>query len=258
MFNASRYRVNANARERLDICRLPAVASEYWTRELGLRGWTPTLREFLTGICLHEVNNSQGTCYLSLLRGQENTLGRKIYSFLLPPEFAKYVKLTIPATHVGRLRDSTMVRYNGGIHTLGRSQEDIEGQTSTKSTYPSDFVAWTTCGKIDFPPPKNRNVNMMPFIFGDMSSLPIDLRCFAKCIKACPVSPSDIGKVFYLTVQETYVDPESTQRREGLHIEAPGTLLEEGSPAFSPGPEHHWGIGIFYGPDEYEGEDCFL
>merc|ERR1712154_511900 len=95
-------------------------------------------------------------------------------------------------------------------------------------------------------PPNNRNVNMMPFIYGDESSLPPDLRCYQACIDQCPVHnrAEEVGKVYYLTVHETYVDPGMAQRREGLHVEAPGTILEQNAPAFEPGrAPHRWGWG---------------
>ena len=53
--------------------------------------------------------------------------------------------------------------------------------------------------------------------------MPEDLRPYYKmCIEKCPVNKSEIGKVCYLTVHESYQDEENAQRREGLHIEAPG------------------------------------
>lgn len=225
-----------------EINRLPCLASEYWSKQPKAYGWPP-LRLLLNGV--HDCNST-----LSLLSGHEGTLVRRIYAYL--PSNAEYVTLTIPAINIGKHHDR-MVRIYG---TEGRA--DYDDRTNIplippKSTSPSDFVAWTTCGKIQFPTPNNRNVNMMPFIFGDISTLPPELRCYEECIGACPVSSSDYGKVFYLTVHESFVDPASAQRREGLHIEAPGTILEEGAPAFSPGTEHHWGIGMFYEADRYEG-----
>ena len=76
----------------------------------------------------------------------------------------------------------------------------------------------------------------------------------------------DIGKVGYLTVHESYVDVGHGQRREGLHIESPGVFTDgdddddddddpqnTNTAAFTPGVEHPWGMGVFYGPDRYEG-----
>ena len=48
------------------------------------------------------------------------------------------------------------------------------------------------------------------------------------------------------------------KRREGLHIESPGTIPnDENAPSFAPGveeePDHPWGEGVFLGPDRYDG-----
>jgi hypothetical protein len=237
----ARARIHAvSTRPQADIVRLPKLASEYWSEEIEDFGWTPTLRTILIG-----VHDSQST--LAPLQGHEPTLVRHIFSNLAS-KYAKHLTLTIPASLVGHT-SVAMVRFQS------RQYKDFEYVTDIlpTSTSPRDFVAFATCGHIKFPAPANRNVNMMPFIYGDPSSLPPELQCYQQCIEACPVSPTEIGRVFYLTVHESYVDPDSAQRREGLHIEAPGTIIEEGAAAFTPGIEHHWGCGVFFGADQYEG-----
>jgi len=233
-----------------EIKRLPCLASDYWPDDLKFFGWTPPLRELLNGV--RDCNSS-----LSLLEGFEDTLVRYIFEYLAS-EFLEHVTLTIPATHVGNFYNDQMARFEGiPRRTISSYHNDEIDCTSppipTKSSSPSDFVAWTTCGQIRFPPPNNRNVNMMPFVYGDNSSLPEELRCYQECIDACPILSSDIGKIFYLTVHESYVNLETAQRREGLHIETPGSILDENAPAFSPGKEHEWGRGMFFEPDHYEG-----
>eukprot|EP00957_Ditylum_brightwellii_P075342 5724983-Ditylum_brightwellii.AAC.1 len=91
---------------------------------------------------------------------------------------------------------------------------------------------------------------MLPFIFGDKSSLPSSVQCYYDCIEKCPYPKDYIGKVGYLTVHESYVEAGASQRREGLHVEAPGSFP---GAAFTPGIEHSWGMGLFFGPDTYEG-----
>ena len=215
--------------------------------------WTPTLRELLVGT-YDPGHNS----VLSLLRGYEDSLIRHIYSYQ-SPDYARHLKLTIPAGAIGKFRRGDIVRFNTmkrTLKTISVPRKKRTGKTTSvppKCNSPCDYVAWTKCGKIEFPTPDNRNVNMMPFIYGDISSLPSNLRCYEACINACPIPQTDIGKFFYLTVHESYVEPESTQRRAGLHIEAPGTFREDSSNSFSPGREHHWGMGMFYEPDKYEG-----
>ena len=62
------------------------------------------------------------------------------------------------------------------------------------------------------------------------------------------------GKVAYLTVHESHVDAGTTQRREGLHIESPGFFNDHpNASSFTPGEEHPWGQGAFFGPDRMEG-----
>ena len=36
--------------------------------------------------------------------------------------------------------------------------------------------------------------------------------------------PSDFGKVYYLTIQETMVKAGTSQRRPGLHVDSPGRV----------------------------------
>lgn len=61
------------------------------------------------------------------------------------------------------------------------------------------------------------------------------------------------GEVGYLTVHESYIDVGRAQRREGLHIEAPGVFSDIAK--FSPGyeEEYSWGMGFYQKPTEYEG-----
>ena len=65
-----------------------------------------------------------------------------------------------------------------------------------KSEAPHEYVSFASCGKIAFPVPQDRNVNMMPFILGDKESLPNNLLCYHDVIEACPylvtVARSDI------------------------------------------------------------------
>ena len=40
--------------------------------------------------------------------------------------------------------------------------------------------------------------------------------------------PSDVGKVYYLTIQESWVDKGNSQRRPGLHVDSPGKVKFKG------------------------------
>lgn len=79
-----------------------------------------------------------------------------------------------------------------------------------------DFIA--KAGVVDFPPPRDRNVNMMPFVLGDRASLPDDLADYWHMIEEadCTFEP---GRIAYLTVQESWVRVGETQRRPGIHTD---------------------------------------
>ena len=194
---------------------------------------------------------------LALLRNHETTLLRRIFSYV-SDEWARYVRLTIPAPLVGNTHYSRL-KFVAGRSPSGWYQRELmdDDDVPTTSTGVDGFVSFSSCGVVEFPEPTGRNVNMMPFVFGDKESLPDFLQCYHNLIEACPYMKDEIGNVGYLTVHESWVDVEQAQRREGLHIESPGVCFSEEPPnattAFTPGMEHSWGVGYFYGPDRYEG-----
>ena len=46
-------------------------------------------------------------------------------------------------------------------------------------------------------------------------------------IVVCSI-PADLGKVYYITVQESWVEPGDSQRRPGLHVDSPGKVKIKG------------------------------
>ncbi|CAK9115853.1 unnamed protein product [Durusdinium trenchii] len=93
--------------------------------------------------------------------------------------------------------------------------------------------AWKRCGfsrlcRVKFPASSGVDVNMMPFIMGDPKSLPSNLQSYWPMIEACRLPKKELGKVGFLTVQESDVSPGASQRRQGLHLETPGVLMSEG------------------------------
>ena len=92
--------------------------------------------------------------------------------------------------------------------------------------------------RLEFPPPKDININMMPFILAKSfkhCKLPNYLKPYWPFIERCAtqelnkaLSPwfdtfsSHFGKVCYLTINESLVDSGETQRRPGLHVDCPG------------------------------------
>ena len=126
-----------------------------------------------------------------------------------------------------------------------------------------------------FPSPSDININMMPFTVGvdfRACQLPPYLEQYWPLIQAClnphlnrikgnhsyqnfcPVEliPSDIGKVYYLTIQESWVEAGDSQRRPDLHVDSPGYVKikgehekknDEGNGKSQRYCGHHWGDG---------------
>jgi hypothetical protein len=221
----------------------------YWNRELALPEdppelsrnillWTEHLEVILAG------TRDDGSP-LELLRGFEGVIVKEKYSMLFH-SWRDSIIHTLPAHQVGRIQlDGGALNpdYRGILtwSTLGQKCKD------------RPQIAFTTCGEVEeFPPPLDRNVNMMPFIMGKKESIPCDLRPYYALIASCPVQESEIGKVCYLTVSEGLIRVSDTQRRGGLHIEAPRTSLRS-DPAFTAAREHEWGIGVAFTQDELHG-----
>ena len=79
-----------------------------------------------------------------------------------------------------------------------------------------------------FPESTGININMMPIRLGDYTTIPDFCREYIPLIEACYMDGSEIGKIGYLTIMETDVEPNNSQRRPGLHTEAQGYILEKG------------------------------
>jgi hypothetical protein len=71
--------------------------------------------------------------------------------------------------------------------------------------------------KIVFPEYRGLFLNMMPFIFGKVDSLPLSLHPYLGIIEKCDLEK---GSTCYLTVHESVVQEGTTQRRPGVHTEA--------------------------------------
>ena len=138
--------------------------------------------------------------------------------------------------------------------------------------------------KYSFPAATDININMMPFIVGEdfeNCKLPNYLKNYWDLIEAClrpqhqrhhwhgwPNSkiPSDIGKVYYLTIQESWVEPGNSQRRPGLHVDSPGSVKIKGEDARPYGLDlegngkskcyrgHGWGFGCAHSVGEQNEE----
>mmetsp|Transcript_18520 Transcript_18520/g.34481 ORF Transcript_18520/g.34481 Transcript_18520/m.34481 type:complete len:402 (+) Transcript_18520:146-1351(+) len=251
--NWTRFRLEgASAHVDDDLKLLPASATEFYSQKDQLIpwGWNETLRTLLEG-----TRSETSETPLTLLRHHEDTLIRSIMSMLSSP-LLNHVRLTIPAGLAGNSYNTYRMRFDHGRdggHQNWGSRELIEGR-ALATEQQDGYVAFARCGKVVFPEPNDRNVNMMPFILGQPESLPQDLRCYYDLIRSCPYVKEEEGKVAYLTVQESDVHAGQSQRRRGLHIESPGFFNDDSNAsAFTPGVEHPWGMGVFFGPDHYEG-----
>lgn len=69
------------------------------------------------------------------------------------------------------------------------------------------------------------DVNMLPFYLGEKldDTLPLHLHCWKPLIKTCTnnLAYKGEGKMAYLTVQRSFVKAGNSQRRSGIHIDAP-------------------------------------
>uniref|UniRef100_A0A7S3P7I3 Uncharacterized protein n=1 Tax=Amphora coffeiformis TaxID=265554 RepID=A0A7S3P7I3_9STRA len=245
------------------VTRLPCTAQELYADQLIPAGWNPIVRTLLLRTRANDSNNNNNKTAWTLLRSFETTLVRHIYSYLSNP-YANHVRLTIPADLIGNAYDTgkmVFVRGRGTNRGHLRTLNQQEGPWTAPSSAPrTGYVSFGKVNQVEFPPPNNRNVNMMPIILGHIDSLPADLQCYYPLLDACPYYQDEVGKVAYLTIIESHVDTGATQRRPGLHIESPGVFAdppphntETTTCSFSPGVEHPWGQGVFFGPDRFEG-----
>ena len=79
-----------------------------------------------------------------------------------------------------------------------------------------------------FPEPSGLYVNMMPFVMGDLSTVPEECRGYHALLEACPVNEEELGKIGYLTIDERPVTLGKSQRRPGVHTESPGVCWMRG------------------------------
>lgn len=95
-------------------------------------------------------------------------------------------------------------------------------------------ITWEDEGTLTFPEPSGINVNMMPFIMAatfEESFLPDYLEPYFDNLivdgilkTRAGIMRAQMGKVCYLSVQESWIEENTSQRRPGLHTESPGKL----------------------------------
>jgi len=103
--------------------------------------------------------------------------------------------------------------------------------------------------RLEFPEPQDININMLPFVMGDVASLPKEYRHYWPLIEACNLPAEELGKVGYLTIQESLVPAGESQRRPGVHIETPGIVMTAGKYHEHP---LMWGCGYLRGNQQVD------
>jgi len=78
-----------------------------------------------------------------------------------------------------------------------------------------------TLGSVKFPSSTELNINMMPFISGDLASLPEYLHSYKDILEACPLKK---GSTVYLTVHEAILGEGEYLRRPGIHTDGTSNL----------------------------------
>jgi len=94
----------------------------------------------------------------------------------------------------------------------------------------------------NWPKPKDICINMMPFVIGDSTSIPEEFRAYCSLLERISFPNEELGEIGYLTIHESTVEPGKTQRRPGIHIDAPGLLMSDG---IVESTESGWGMGFF-------------
>ncbi|ASV44494.1 hypothetical protein PBI_SCTP2_479 [Salicola phage SCTP-2] len=62
------------------------------------------------------------------------------------------------------------------------------------------------------------NINMMPIVFGYPETYPETIKGYIPLINQCNFN---IGEICYITISESFVPKDQSQRRGGIHVEAP-------------------------------------
>lgn len=130
--------------------------------------------------------------------------------------------------------------------------------TLLESAIVQEPVAFAHVDNVDFPEPRGLKVNMMPFVMGDMNSLPEELHGYWNMIQRCVMSlypsPQSVAThVGYLTVHESTVCDGEAQRRPGLHTEGFTQEACEPGKIHSLPRWHPWGFGRSMGVGKFEG-----
>lgn len=215
--------------------------------------WTLHLAALLAGV-------RDEKCILNKLHGREASVLSEIYAYAFGFIWDNYFGIRLGQGHL-RFVDRTLPavfhsdrqRFTGDVYVQLRMycDEHIHAVNDVLEPTRTDKCAFSRCGNISFPLPSGVNVNMLPFIMGDKTSLPDELqKYYDPLIGQCPVNLGEMDKVCYLSITKRNVAKESLHR-VGLHIEAPLHFARHraGCASFYLGPtpdEFHGGIFMAY------------
>ena len=116
--------------------------------------------------------------------------------------------------------------------------------------------------------PTDININMMPYIYGgkefqdykfsDYLIPYFPLIKFCKS-KGCYLDlKKDKGSIFYLIIQEGWVEPHETQRRPGIHIDNPGVITLKDVDKLAPQNQGNGSSTLTWYEERVGGEGVFL
>ena len=138
--------------------------------------------------------------------------------------------------------ESTLSRLRGCDHVIKAIWTYVHDNCESAISWPLNsncnygLIDSSQFSKFPLPVGIGININMMPFICSesfDNCRLPEYLRPYWGMIEFCvknqlSMNPSSNGEVFYLTIQESEVEREKSQRRSGLHV-GPGIVAKSKS-----------------------------
>ena len=220
-----------------------------------LKGFnSPILKVFMEGVYDED-------CMLSMFHGKWPVL-QKIWSYV-------YQYLTDSIKDTSSIKSKSRFDDNDSVSFL-----NLHKPTDYQCfPFVPGCAAWNAAWNnyeesLTFPKSSDININMMPFILAKSfkeSQLPKELKGYWEMISLCreimslcgELDTEEIGKVCYLTVQESWVKKDKSQRRAGIHTERPGRVeLGEGnddnacerglgiSEIEKNAVYHHWGVGM--------------
>lgn len=149
---------------------------------------------------------------------------------MICPKFGNHVTLTLPAYAIGlpraRFSGTELLKY-GECYEVGRFVRMVSSDDLCKDPCGKilqGLVSYVSVKTIDqFPEPMDRNVNMLPFVFGDKSSLPENYKCYHDLIEQCPYMEDEICKVGASWMRRKLAH----RTEDGIHIETPGAFLSD-------------------------------